>query len=417
MRVGLPRDAGQGQPGVGRAGQAVAAHGQEVVGAEEGVEAERLGPLRHPEQLVVGRALLGLDEDAEQHGAQPTGSALRSVRGRRPVRGAARGAGQRRGAAARQTAAMDIGVVFPQTEVGQDHGAVRAIGQAADDLGYTHLAAYDHVLGGDTDVHGDLGGPYTIHHPFREPLTMFAYLAGCTTNLAFATSILIGPQRQTALLAKQAAELDILCGGRFRLGLGIGWNKVEYDALGVPFGQRAAILEEQVAVLRALWTHESVTIEGRFHHITAAGIAPLPVQRPIPDLDRRLRAGRAAPGRPCGRRLVPPRPAGRRAGGGVRSHPRGRSRGRPRPVGVPVRGTARLRGPRPREARPLRRSAGATPARATSPSSRCTRGSRRPTRTSARSRRWRRCCCPSGDGAPHGAAPRSTGCRGTDMPT
>jgi probable F420-dependent oxidoreductase len=176
---------------------------------------------------------------------------------------------------------MDIGVVFPQTEVGYDPGAVRAIGQAVDDLGYTHLAAYDHVLGADTDVHGDLGGPYTIHHPFREPLTMFAYLAACT-NLGFATSILIGPQRQTALLAKQAAEVDLLCQGRFRLGLGIGWNKVEYDALGVPFENRAAILEEQVAVLRALWTSESVTTEERFHHITAAGIAPLPAQRPIP---------------------------------------------------------------------------------------------------------------------------------------
>jgi probable F420-dependent oxidoreductase len=176
---------------------------------------------------------------------------------------------------------MDIGVVFPQTEVGYDPGAVRAIGQAVDDLGYTHLAAYDHVLGGDTDVLGDLGGPYTIHHPFREPLTMFAYLAGCT-NLGFATSILIGPQRQTALLAKQAAEVDLLCEGRFRLGLGIGWNKLEYDALGVPFEKRAAILEEQVAVLRALWTRESVTTDSRFHHITAAGIAPLPAQRPIP---------------------------------------------------------------------------------------------------------------------------------------
>jgi probable F420-dependent oxidoreductase len=110
---------------------------------------------------------------------------------------------------------------------------------------------------------------------------MFAHLAACTP-LAFATSILIGPQRQTALLAKQAAELDLLCGGRFRLGLGIGWNKLEYDALGVPFHQRAAILEEQVAVLRALWTTKSVTVDGRFHHITAAGLAPLPRQRPIP---------------------------------------------------------------------------------------------------------------------------------------
>jgi probable F420-dependent oxidoreductase len=176
---------------------------------------------------------------------------------------------------------MDIGVIFPQTEIGGDPGAVRTYGEAVAELGYAHLAAYDHVLGGDIAVHGDIGGPYTIDDTFREPLMMFAYLAACTP-LAFATSILIGPQRQTALLAKQTAELDLLCGGRFRLGLGIGWNKLEYDALGVPFEQRAAIFEEQVAVLRALWTTKSVTVDGRFHHITAAGLAPLPRQRPIP---------------------------------------------------------------------------------------------------------------------------------------
>jgi probable F420-dependent oxidoreductase len=176
---------------------------------------------------------------------------------------------------------MDIGVVFPQTELGNDRGAVRAIGEAVAGLGFAHLAAYDHVLGADTSVHGDLGGPYTIDDPFREPLTMFAYLAGIT-DLSFATSILIGPQRQTALLAKQAAEVDILSGGRFRLGLGVGWNKVEYDVLGMPFAQRGAVLEEQIAVLRALWTQPNVTFDGQFHHIRAAGIAPLPVQRPIP---------------------------------------------------------------------------------------------------------------------------------------
>ncbi|MGH7733036.1 MAG: LLM class F420-dependent oxidoreductase [Gemmatimonadales bacterium] len=176
---------------------------------------------------------------------------------------------------------MDIGVIFPQTEVGHDPGAVRAIGQAADGLGYSHLAAYDHVLGGDTEVLGDLGGPYTIDDTFREPLTMFAYLAGCT-NLSFATSILIGPQRQTALLAKQAAEVDLLSGGRLRLGLGIGWNRIEYEALGMPFDERADILEEQVEVLRALWTGRSVTFDGRFHHLRASGLAPLPIQRPIP---------------------------------------------------------------------------------------------------------------------------------------
>jgi probable F420-dependent oxidoreductase len=176
---------------------------------------------------------------------------------------------------------MDIGVIFPQTEVGNDPGAVRAFGQAASDLGYTHLAAYDHVLGADISVYGDIGGPYTIDDPFREPLCMFSYLAGFT-NLGFATSILIGPQRQTALLAKQAAEVDLLCGGRFRLGLGIGWNKMEYDALGMPFEHRGAILEEQATVLRLLWTEKRVDFDGRFHHIRAAGLAPLPQQRPIP---------------------------------------------------------------------------------------------------------------------------------------
>jgi probable F420-dependent oxidoreductase len=176
---------------------------------------------------------------------------------------------------------MEIGVVFPQNELARDGGALRAFGQAASDLGYSHLAAYDHVLGADPAVHGDLGGPYTIEDPFHEPLTMFSYLAGFC-DLGFATSILIGPQRQTALLAKQATEVDILCGGRFRLGLGIGWNRVEYEALGQSFASRASRLEEQVAVLRQLWTQPSVTFEGRFDHITAAGLAPPPVQRPIP---------------------------------------------------------------------------------------------------------------------------------------
>jgi probable F420-dependent oxidoreductase len=175
---------------------------------------------------------------------------------------------------------MDIGVIFPQTEIGGDLGAVRAYGQAASDLGYHHLAAYDHVLGADTAVHGDIGGPYDIHTTFHEPLVLFAYLAGIT-GLSFATSILIGPQRQTALLAKQVAELDLVCDGRFRLGLGIGWNAVEYEALGYDFATRGERLEEQVAVLRQLWTQESVTVDSRFHHITAAGLAPRPT-RAIP---------------------------------------------------------------------------------------------------------------------------------------
>jgi len=176
---------------------------------------------------------------------------------------------------------MEIGVVFPQTELGGDRGAVRAYGQAVADLGYEHVAAYDHVLGADTAVHGDIGGPYDVHDTFHEPLMLFSYLAGFT-ELRFVTSILIGPQRQTALLAKQAAELDIVSGGTFRLGLGIGWNRVEYEALGHSFADRGAFLEEQVGLLRQLWTQESVTVDSRFHHISAAGLAPLPVQRPIP---------------------------------------------------------------------------------------------------------------------------------------
>ena len=176
---------------------------------------------------------------------------------------------------------MDIGVTFPQTEVDGDLGALRAYGQAAADLGYSHVTAYEHVLGADTKVHGDIGGPYDLHDPFQEPLVFFAYLAGFT-QLGFATGILVGPQRQTALLAKQAAELDRVCDGRFRLGLGLGWNRVEYEALGYSFAHRAAFLEEQVTVLRQLWTQDSVTVDGRFHHITAAGLNPPPVQRPIP---------------------------------------------------------------------------------------------------------------------------------------
>src|ERR1700691_2498762 len=145
---------------------------------------------------------------------------------------------------------MEIGVVFPQTELGGDRGAVRAYGQAVADLGYEHLAAYDHVLGADTAVHGDIGGPHDVHHTLHQaPALLFYYFAGFT-RLRFVTSILIGPQRQTALLAKQAAELDILCGGTFRLGLGIGGNRVEYEALGSSFADRGAFLEEQGGVLR-----------------------------------------------------------------------------------------------------------------------------------------------------------------------
>jgi probable F420-dependent oxidoreductase len=176
---------------------------------------------------------------------------------------------------------MNIGVVFPQTEIGADAGAVRAYGQRVEELGYTHLLAYDHVLGADPAVHQPWTGPYDINTTFHEPLVMYGYLAGLT-SLELVTGIIILPQRQTALVAKQAAEVDLLTGGKFRLGVGLGWNEVEYQALGKSFTDRGRRLAEQVALLRRLWTEESVTFEGRYETVVGAGLRPLPVQRPIP---------------------------------------------------------------------------------------------------------------------------------------
>ncbi|MDR7555221.1 MAG: LLM class F420-dependent oxidoreductase [Armatimonadota bacterium] len=176
---------------------------------------------------------------------------------------------------------MRIGVVFPQTEIGTDPVAIRDFAQAVEEMGYHHLLAYDHVLGADvTHRPGWLG--YTSEDMFHEVLVLFGYLAAVTRRLELVTGILILPQRQTALVAKQAAEVDVLSGGRLRLGVGLGWNSVEYEALGMDFRRRGAAIEEQIHVLRLLWTQPVVTFRGRRHRITAAGINPLPVQRPIP---------------------------------------------------------------------------------------------------------------------------------------
>lgn len=177
---------------------------------------------------------------------------------------------------------MELGVVFPQTEIGSDPIAVREFAEAAEDLGYSQILAYDHVLGADTSTRPDWKGAYTMHSSFHEPLVLFGFLAGVTTNITLATGIIILPQRQTALVAKQAAEVDVLSKGRLRLGIGLGWNQIEYQALGQDFHTRGRRLEEQVQVLRALWTQSSVTFEGEWDTIIGAGINPLPVQRPIP---------------------------------------------------------------------------------------------------------------------------------------
>ena len=176
---------------------------------------------------------------------------------------------------------MRIGVVLPQTELGPSVAAVRAYGQGVEDLGFQHVVAYDHVVGADPEVHHGWNGPYDVDTEFHEPFVLFGFLAGCT-SLELVTGITILPQRPTVLVAKQAAEVDLLTKGGFRLGVGVGWNAVEYEALGQEFTTRGRRLEEQVALLRRLWTERTVTVDGEFDRVSGAGLAPLPVQRPIP---------------------------------------------------------------------------------------------------------------------------------------
>jgi probable F420-dependent oxidoreductase len=174
-----------------------------------------------------------------------------------------------------------IGVVFPQTELGGDVGAVRAYGEGVAALGFSHVLAYDHVVGADPEIHRGWAGPYDVRTTFHEPFVLFGYLAAIT-SVELVTGIIILPQRQTVLAAKQAAEVDLLTGGRFRLGVGLGWNPVEYEALGKDFSNRGERLDEQVTLMRRLWTEPSVTHHGVHETVTGAGLAPLPVQRPIP---------------------------------------------------------------------------------------------------------------------------------------
>lgn len=177
---------------------------------------------------------------------------------------------------------MRVGVVFPQTELGGDPGAVRAYCERVEELGYAHVLVYDHVVGADPDVHAPWNWPYDVHTTFHEPFVMFGFLAAATRSLELVTGVVILPQRQTTLVAKQAAEVDLLSGGRLRLGIGVGWNAVEYEALNEDFSTRGARSVEQIELLRRLWTEQTVTFDGAFHTVTGAGLSPLPVQRPIP---------------------------------------------------------------------------------------------------------------------------------------
>ncbi len=177
---------------------------------------------------------------------------------------------------------MKLGVTFPHTEIGSDPAVIRDFAQAAEALGYHHLVAFDHVLGAHPSHFAGAEGPRFSHEtPFHEVCVLYGYLAAVTTRLELAIGVMVLPQRQTALVAKQAAEVQVLSGGRLRLGVGIGWNFVEYEALGQTFRNRASRLEEQVAVPRRLWSDELVTYEGRYHTIRQAGINPRPA-RSIP---------------------------------------------------------------------------------------------------------------------------------------
>jgi probable F420-dependent oxidoreductase len=176
---------------------------------------------------------------------------------------------------------VQLGAILPQTEIGPDPTGVARFALAAEESGYSYLMAYDHVLGADRRTRPDWSGAYSHEDQFHEPMVLYGWLAA-KTSLELVTGVLVLPQRQTALVAKQAAEIDILTGGKFRLGVGVGWNEVEYLALNEDFHNRGRRYEEQIEVLRLLWTRDIVDFEGRFHRIDRAGILPRPVQQPIP---------------------------------------------------------------------------------------------------------------------------------------
>jgi probable F420-dependent oxidoreductase len=177
---------------------------------------------------------------------------------------------------------VKIGVVFPQTEIGADPDVIAKFATTAESLGYDHLVAYDHVLGANTASRPDWQGPYTTESMFQEPLVLFSYLAGLTSTIELVSAVIILPQRQTALVAKQAACVDVLSKGRLRLGVGTGWNDVEYEALGANFHDRGLRSEEQIDLLRQLWRDDAISFTGKYHKITDAGLNPLPINKNIP---------------------------------------------------------------------------------------------------------------------------------------
>jgi probable F420-dependent oxidoreductase len=177
---------------------------------------------------------------------------------------------------------VKIGVVFPQTEIGCDPAVIRDYAQAVEAMGYTHILAFDSVIGANPDRPGGWDSQFDYRHPFHEPFVLFGFCAAATRRIELVTGVLVLPQRQTALVAKQAAEVDVLSGGRLRLGVGVGWSPVEFEALGERLDTRGKRIEEQIELMRLLWTRPLVTYDGRWHRVPDAGLNPLPVQQPIP---------------------------------------------------------------------------------------------------------------------------------------
>jgi probable F420-dependent oxidoreductase len=176
---------------------------------------------------------------------------------------------------------MKIGAIFPHDTIEPDTGAIRAYAVAVEEMGFNHIMSYDHVIGANAASRPGWQG-YDLDSKFHEPVALLSFIAGAAPSLGLCTGVMILPQRQTVLAAKQAATLDLLAGGNFRLGIGTGWNEVEYEALGMDFAARGKVFDDQIDVLRALWTERAVTIGSEFHTITDAGLWPLPVQQPIP---------------------------------------------------------------------------------------------------------------------------------------
>ena len=177
---------------------------------------------------------------------------------------------------------MKLGLSFPQTEIGTDPSKIKDFIQSAEDLGYDFITFVDHVLGEEAPRGASFAGNYTRDFMFHEVMVLMGYAAAVTNRIGLGTAVMILPQRQAVLVAKQAAEVDLLSGGRLRLGVGLGWNKVEYDGLGMPFGNRAKRFSEQIDVMRELWSQRVVEYRGDFHNFDSAGINPEPIQRPIP---------------------------------------------------------------------------------------------------------------------------------------